>query len=267
MDSFHTIEMSDPRYEREGLRHVTVKSKYLQRRGDITVFIPNYSESTRVESLLILLHGVYGSHWLWSEKAGVHRTAQRLIDSGSIQPVVITMPSDGLWGDGSGYLPHGREDAERWIVEDVPYATMKVAPCLTDKPRIFIAGLSMGGYGALRLGAKYGDRFSGVSAHSAITDVSEMSLFVEEPVSEYLAADPQGTDLMFWFRQNRSVLPSIRFDCGVDDDLLQGNQRLHNALEREGIAHTYQEFPGGHEWAYWEKHVEETLRFLDTNAR
>ena len=78
--------------------------------------------------LVILLHGVYGSHWCWSLKGGAHRTADHLVRTGQIRPMVLAMPSDGLWGDGSGYLPHNARNFERWILDDVPKAVAEALP-------------------------------------------------------------------------------------------------------------------------------------------
>ena len=102
MRAFRTVELSNPRFERDGLRQATVKSAALKRRGDITFFIPTQLQGVQVSTLLILLNGVYNSHWGWAFHAGVHLTAQRLIDIGEIRPLMIAMPSDGLWGDGAG---------------------------------------------------------------------------------------------------------------------------------------------------------------------
>ena len=256
-----TVELSDPAYEHEGLRTVTVKSPALGRRADVSVWA---SEATPIATLLILLHGVYGSHWVWALKAGAHRTAARLVASGEIAPLVLAMPSDGLSRDGSAYLqrPDG-EDAERWIVEEVAAIARLAAPALRRDARVAIAGLSMGGYGALRLGAKYPERFAAISAHSAITEIGEMREFVAEPLEDYLACAPPGElSPLFWLRRHRAKLPKLRFDCGVDDSLISGNRKLHAALEAEGITHRYEEFPGSHEWAYWTQHIERTLRFV-----
>lgn len=146
---FRTIEVSNPRFCHEGLHQVTVKTTNLLGRGDISVFLPeNVSDPL---PLVILLHGVYGSHWVWAMKAGVHRTAQRLIGDKKIKPLALAMPSDGLFGDGSGYLPHSGCDFEKWIVEDVPAAVQESFPERAfDDGALFIAGLSMGGFGAKR---------------------------------------------------------------------------------------------------------------------
>ena len=152
-DIFHTIEISDPALENEHLRCVTVKSAALGGRGDVTLWVP---PSQEIKLLLILLHGVYNSHWAWSLKAGVHRVAQALLDAGEITPMVIAMPSDGLGRDGSAYLTFpGAQDVEKWIVEEVPAIAHLAAPNLTANAKVSIGGFSMGGYGALRLGAKF----------------------------------------------------------------------------------------------------------------
>src|SRR5881394_2143278 len=98
---FRTFEISDPRFEAEGLRWVTVKSTALRQRVDMTLFVPQEAASLRDLAVVILLHGVYGSHWAWALKGGAHRTALKLIRSRAIRPMILAMPSDGLCGDGS----------------------------------------------------------------------------------------------------------------------------------------------------------------------
>ena len=155
MPSFSTIESSDPDFEFEHLRFTTIRSSALNQRGDICFFVPPGCEACQHVPLLLLLHGVYGSHWNWSLKGGVHRTAFDLMSSGTIQPMVIAMPSDGLWGDGTAYIRGEVVDYEQWIVRDVVEAACQAVPCVTESSALTIAGLSMGGFGALRLGVKY----------------------------------------------------------------------------------------------------------------
>ncbi len=263
---FPTIELSDPALERYGLRCVTVRSPALNQRADVTLWIP---DAPRIDTLLILLHGVYGSHWVWSLKAGVHRTAQALLERGEIEPMVIAMPSDGLSYDGSGYLAWpGGPDVERWIVEEVPAIARLAVPQMSPTPRLAIGGLSMGGYGALRLGAKFPHLFRAISAHSAITRIPDLSPFVREPLAQYLAcSSAQDLDPLYWMQQHRPQLPALRFDCGVSDSLLTGNRALHDALQLQGIAHAYEELPGAHDWPYWATNVERTLRHADLHCR
>ncbi len=263
---FRTVELSDPTWERDGLRVAAVRSPALGRRADATFWVP---DAPRINTLLILLHGVYGSHWVWALKGGAHRTAERMLAAGEIAPMVIAMPSDGLSRDGSAYLrwPEA-EDAERWIVDEVPALARLAAPALDAEAKIAIAGLSMGGYGALRLGAKYAHRFSAVSAHSAITDIRGMADFVEDPLAEYLSCAPlEELSAVHWICDHRAALPPLRFDCGTEDPLLAANRELHRQLERQGIAHEYGEYPGGHAWPYWQAEVRRTLLHADRSSR
>jgi S-formylglutathione hydrolase FrmB len=133
---------------------------------------------------------------------------------------------------------------------------------VTAQSAAFIAGLSMGGFGALRLGAKYPQRFAGVSGHSSITHFAQMSKFVEEPLAAYGPPPEDEQSVLHWMLANRDRLPPIRFDCGTEDLLIEENRLLHRELDARGVPHTYEEFPGGHEWPYWERHIADTLRFF-----
>jgi S-formylglutathione hydrolase FrmB len=260
---FRTVEVSDPAYESDGLRHVTVHSAALRGRGDLTVWAPpGLADGPGPLPVVVLMHGVYGSHWAWALKAGAHRTAARLVAAGEVPPLVLAMPSDGLWEDGSGYLPRRDRDAESWIVDDVPAAAREAVPAAdADAAGMCIAGLSMGGFGALRLGASHPDRYRAVSGLSSITDLAQIADFTGvTPVEAWM--DESHTTVIEPMLRNRDRLPPVRFDCGVDDPLIEANRRLHADLDAAGIAHVYEEHPGGHEWPYWTKHLEATLRFF-----
>jgi len=261
--SFTSVELSDPRFEHDGLRVITVRSRALGRRGDICFFAPPLGAASAPLPLLILLHGADGSAWSWPLRGGAHLTASRLIETEEIAPVAIAMPSDGMWGGGSGYVAHTDADYERWIVDEVPAAAALADDRVGASSPMTIAGLSMGGFGALRLGAKYPDRFRGISAHSAVTTLGRLA----EATGDRMDAlpgfgQPDGTAL-HWLEVNAARLPPLRFDCGTDDHLLAGNRALHAALDARGIEHKYEEFAGGHDWPYWRLHLAETLRFLD----
>ena len=257
--------MSDPRFERDYLRLLTVKSPALKGRGDITVFLPPGSETLKDAPLVLLLHGVYGSHWSWTLKGGVHLTALEMIRRRRIRPMVLVMPSDGLWGDGSGYVKHEFADYEKWVVEDAIGSVTEINSCLSTNSPLFVAGLSMGGYGALRLGAKYAPLFKGISGHSSITDPNQLARFVQEPLETYGAPlQSEDANVFYWLNRNRENLPPLRFDCGTSDELIEDNRRLHRALETEDIPHQYHEFAGGHSWDYWGAHVADSLLFFES---
>ena len=254
--SFRTFESA---HIGNGIHHVTVKSAALRRRADISFYVP---PEARVEKLplVILLHGVYGSHWAWLYKGGAHQVLDRLIKEENLPPIMLAMPSDGLWGDGSGYVQHRDADYSRWIVDEVPEAAAEIDARCKDAPR-FISGLSMGGYGALRLGLLHPQKFAGISAHSSITNVVQMQGFVEEPLAEFDLTDTEPLAVIDCAKLS-SHLPHLRFDCGTEDILIEHNRTLHRDLQAAGIPHGYEEFPGGHTWDYWHAHLADTLRFF-----
>lgn len=265
MEEFRTTEISNPEFESNNLRYITVKTKNLKGRGDICVFVPPIKNVEKLP-LVILLHGVYGSSWVWTQKAGVHITAWKMMQKGTIKPMVIAMPSDGLWGDGSGYLPHNQRDFQKWIVEDVPTAVFQNISSVSEKSDLFISGLSMGGFGALRLGIKFAEKFKAISAHSSITNLNQMPLFAEESVENYQQADERENSVMGVIEKYGDNLPRIRFDCGSEDQLVEHNRELHQQLKSAKIEHDYKEYSGAHEWSYWQEHVSDSLRFFDLKS-
>jgi putative tributyrin esterase len=271
MSQFFTTEIVDFK----GLNLITVKSNALKKRADITVFTPLPASVRDFDSLnsifdilpqnipiVILLHGVYGSHWAWAAKGNVHKTAQKLMKKGTIKPMILVMPSDGLFGDGSAYVPHKTENYEKWIVEDVIEVVKEQFPMVTNNSPIFIAGLSMGGFGAMRLGAKYPSVFSAFSGLSSITHFQQLEKFV----SDFQALKNEALEqdgLLDFLIKNKNILPPFRFDCGRDDVLIEENRALHKALIINEIPHIYEEFSGSHSWDYWSKNIEKTLVFFN----
>ncbi|MEM8899433.1 MAG: alpha/beta hydrolase-fold protein [Bacteroidota bacterium] len=264
-ESFRSVELSDAPFEMSGLRFLTVKTPNLKGRGDICLFVPKQAANLVSLPIYILLHGVYGSSWVWALKGGVHLSAQTLIDQQKIKPAIIAMPSDGLWGDGSGYIHHNEIQFDQWIISDVPKAIRENIPQADEHSPICIGGLSMGGYGALRLGTNFPGIFQAISAHSSITQLVEMESFVEEPLSSY-EGEPAFLDVIQAAEKHKEILPPIRFDCGTSDPLLAANRTLHNQFTRLGIPHVFEEFPGGHEWPYWQEHVVSSLNFFDQHC-
>ncbi len=242
-----------------GLQFVTLGSPALGGRGDLTLYVPPGCEALSDLPVALLLHGVHNSHWAWAFRGGAHRTAARLITQGRLPPMVLVMPSDGLRAEGSGYLHLGSGDAQGWIVNDVRVGVTALLPQVGAASKWFIGGFSMGGWGALRLGGRYPDLFAGISAHSAITTLGAFEALLSQPPC-YLEDEPQS--VLTWLERAGVRLPPLRFDCGTADRYKGDNRRLHTQLLERSLAHDYAEFPGGHDWAYWAQHLEQTLMFF-----
>lgn len=259
---FKTLEISNPAYENDNLRFITVKTPNLKGRGDICVYVPPGTGPDDSLPVVILLHGVYGSAWSWPLSSGVHIKANELIGQGQLPPMIIAMPSDGMWGDGSAFLPLDGYNFEKWIAEDVHDALIETVKGATKQSQLFIAGLSMGGFGALRIGAKYGHKFKAIAGLSSITSLPQIKFFVEESLKHYAQDNITDEDVFETFVKYRGHLPPIRFDCGTGDLLINYNRALHKKMDNAGIPHQYIENTGGHEWNYWSAHIIHTLKFF-----
>ena len=262
---FPTIEVSDPQFEHGGVRHVTVFSRALGRRADCTLWAPADSAlATGDLPLVVLLHGVYASHWAWSSCGGAPVTAARLIEEGSLPPCVLAMPSDGLYGHGSGYLDQPSGGFERWIVEEVPLLVSAVLGT-GSADQLGLVGLSMGGFGALSIGASHSGLVVAAAGMSSITEFDQMALFVRD-LSGY-DIDPARRSVLATILDHRYHLPALHIDCGADDLLFDANSTLHAELAQHGIPHDWHVHAGGHSWDYWRTHVRDALVFCGRHFR
>lgn len=257
--SFRTVDISRGGAEPPGVRHVTVKSRALGRRADVTVYIPPDGDGPF--PLVVLLHGVYGSHWNWTSSGRAHETAARLERQGLL-PFALAMPSDGLWGDGSAYSRIGSEDFATWVRDEVP-AIAAMVDSRVDVNRMCIAGLSMGGFGAVRLAAENPGLYRAAAGLSSVTDISNLEASVEEGSARYELSHRTLLSAI----QEADGLPPLYMACGREDHLLPGNRALHEALLAASIPHTYEEFDGAHTWDFWTEHLADVLRFCDAEIR
>ncbi|MGE5653031.1 MAG: alpha/beta hydrolase [Bacillota bacterium] len=193
--------------------------------------------------VLYQLHGAEGDDLAWLELSNFARHLRGT-------PFIAVLPDGALsyWLD---YSP--RERYESMLIEDLPRHLASLYQ--VDLARACIGGLSMGGYGALRLALKYPEHFVSAYGHSSALWSRE-----EWQARQALPTDIDDADIDLWVkRSGQGYLPAIGFDCGESDAFINHNRRLHHLLDRCGIAHGYQEFPGGHSWDYWDEHVRRAI--------
>jgi len=146
----------------------------------------------------------------------------------------------------------GKQLDEDVIVKDLPaYVTRHFA--VRPGPWA-IGGLSMGGFGALRLGLKYAAQFASIWSHSGAFHIGRV-------IDPSFLTDAADADIVPHADCVAAVgsQPVISFDCGVDDELLPYNRQTHDHFDSIGLTHTYLEYPGAHTWDYWDEHVPEAL--------
>lgn len=229
---------------------VRFHSNALGRGASYQVLLPEVGEGPF--PVLVQLHGLTDDGMAWIERSNLVRHVERL-------PLVVVLPDGGT----SNYLnwQHAervnRNNYEDLIMEDIP-ASVRRHFHVTDGPWA-IGGLSMGGYGAMRLGLKYPDRFASIWSHSSAFEIDTY-------FPNAMLADIEDADLDVHARAiaKREQRPVIGFDCGTEDELIEESRAFSRLLHDLGIDHHYAEHPGAHTWDYWDTHV---LAALAQHAR
>jgi S-formylglutathione hydrolase FrmB len=203
-----------------------------------------------------LLHGLSDDHTIWSRRTSIERHVAGL-------PLIVVMP-DG----GRGFYCDAVEGPayERHVMEDVIGFVDRTFRTIPERRGRVIGGLSMGGYGAVKLALKFPQHFCSAVAHSAAFDVRRR---IERPeiapeMRRIFGPTPGGgPDDPFALAEkvDRKLLPALRIDCGREDGLIEENRAFHRHLETLGIPHEFEEFPGAHTWDYWDRHVQEAIVF------
>jgi enterochelin esterase-like enzyme len=91
--------------------------------------------------------------------------------------------------------------------------------------------------------------------------MSQLASIIEETTDGW-SLDTDDQDVLAAMKSAEGPLPRIRFDCGTKDQLLPANRALHQAMASAGVAHTYEELPGGHDWEYWKANLQRSLMFF-----
>ncbi len=228
-------------------------STALQRHIGLTVIVP---EGPGPHPAVYQLHGLSDDHTVWSRRTSIERYAER-------HGLLIAMPEGGR----SFYCnaPGAVERAEDHILETIAVVdrTFKTIP---ERSARAIGGLSMGGYGAMKIALKHPHLFASVVSHSGCPDcrVRFKKDGYQDLIHAFGDSMPTSEDalaLATRLKRSRGPRPAILFDCGTEDFLLDQNRVFRDHLQRIGLAHEYREFPGGHSWEYWDEHVQEALLF------
>jgi len=213
-----------------------------------------------------LLHGLTDDHGIWSRWSSIERYVAGL-------PLIVVMPSTARqWYTNSVNRPGLRY--EDHIIKDVVGLVDRTFPTIANRRGRAIGGLSMGGYGAMKLALKYPDLFCAANSHSgAVVGVFDGRRNIRagkpsaEEAAEFDSIFGTGCEggpedpLALARKCPKSKRPKLRIDCGVDDFLLDGNRMFHAHLDKIGYKHEYEEFPGAHDWNYWDLHIQDALAF------
>jgi putative tributyrin esterase len=248
---------------------VRVDSFYMPSLGrtkKLSIVVPERYDAANRYPVLYLLHGFGGDNGDWLMRT---KLAEYVRDV----PLIVVMPD----GENSWYVNSTMESNDRfedYLVRDIPHYVQKLYSI--DSTRQAIAGLSMGGYGALMLALKHPSRFRFAGSLSgAITfprgmnDTSrpaERALFPSlwRAFGEKPNASRNAHDIFLLYRQvPKDSLPYIYMVVGIQDgyrSFLPAHRAFTDLLRTYGAAYEYHETPGAHNWQYWSREVQPLLK-------
>lgn len=246
---------------------------------DIDVFIPTpnsdeilnkkkseYFQKNRKYQVLYLLHGAYGDYTDWMRLTSIEKYAQN-------HKLAVVMPSasNSFYQDmfrGSDYLTY--------LTEELPKFVKSIFPISGRREDTFVAGLSMGGYGAVRLAFTKPEQYAACASLSGAIDIVScreqvVNGLIEGPFlwnSIFEHADEiegSDADLFALAKKQKKLgkeLPKVFQTCGTEDFIYQPNVSAHKKLLEAGVDVTYEEHPGIHDWDYWDTHIQRALDWM-----
>lgn len=241
---------------------------------DFGVYTPPGWSSEEKLPLILFLHGGGDSHTSF-EKFGAHQYFDEQIRLNKMPRVIVVTPNGDRgfwenWYDGS----HRYRD---WILQDLLPQVQKQYNTLACPEHCHLAGISMGGFGALRFAFFAEDRFSSVSAISAPilseaeSDQAKSSLFIrlffplKRIFGPNLSENYAETSIeRVWLRDEATQKVRLQLIWGDQDTelILKGNERFQRLLEDNDISHDYHVYKGGHKWKFWIPQFNRVVNFL-----
>ncbi len=259
-----------------------IKSKLLGEDLKYSVYLPpDYQKSDIRFPVLYLLNGFGGDETSWIRMAHIQMLADSLINYHIIRPMILVMP-DGQ----NSYFINDYKNAfpyeDFFIKEFIPFID-SLYRTLPEKNSRGIAGLSMGGYGAIILAVKHPDIFGYSIALSAALRTNETfenlspdryknnfsrlfgdSLTGSERITRHWK---ENSPFYLVNAKTAEVLKNVQWyiDCGMHDPLLSGNETFHQLLLNLNIPHEYHMRIGNHNWNYWRREIPDGLIFFSEN--
>ena len=235
--------------------------------NDIPANIPlgDNAAYSRPTSTLFLLHGYSGKAGNWVPEGLAEK-----------YNFAIVMPT----AENSFYL-NGEATGRNYqtmVGEELVDYVRKTFSLARGPEDTCIAGLSMGGFGALHTGLAYPDRFGKIGALSSaliVHEIAHMKPGESNPVANYAyyrscfgdletveKRDVNPEVLAHRLKASGARIPEIWMCCGTEDFLIENNRQMHRFLESEGIAHQYYESKGIHDMVFWRENIAKIVEWM-----
>ena len=246
------------------LLEMRFRSNELKMETHVNVILPETNGCVNTPcKTLWLLHGLSGDHTSWTKNTSIERYANE-------HNIAVIMPGVGRsWYTNTAYEANYFD----FVAKELPELCRSVFQGLnTKREDTIVAGISMGGYGALRMAMRHPESFGAAVSFSGAFDLEGVGRYLETlhvrgpHVWGPIANMPKEKwDLVVLAQQalnQGAELPKLMMSCGTEDYTLEINRKMKADLKALGIELTYEEHPGEHNWDYWETHIQRALDWL-----
>lgn len=254
------------------LTEVRFYSEALTLRSTMNVLLPQrtlaevQSKEKPKYRTLYLLHGHSDDHTAWQRWTSIERYVEGLNLAVVMPAVNLSFYTDMAYG--GNYC--------QFISEEVPAVVRDLFPLSSNREDNFVAGLSMGGYGAFKLALTYPERYAAAASLSGAVDIGAVVKGHDHPEDEDwlrqmrnvfgdLSKVPGSPHDLFTLAEKVAggpVKPRLYQCCGTEDFLYADNLRFREAVRKLPLDLTYEEGPGEHTWAYWDKMIQNVLKWM-----
>lgn len=210
---------------------------------------------------LFLLHGLHSNYSVWSRYTSIERYANE-------RGLAIIMPDAGRSFYTNMY--HGYRYFD-FFSNELPQIANRLFPIARERSQRFIAGLSMGGYGAFKLALSHPEQYSAAASLSGALSLSAIedsdSLLPEWPIifgenRDIRHSENDLSELARRYTLKNDYPVSLFQCCGTEDFLYQSNKHFLESTRGLGLDLHYEESPGGHEWQYWDQQIQRVIDWL-----
>ncbi len=216
---------------------------------------------------LYLLHGIFGNYTDWIANTRIALWAQE-------RDLVVVMPS----GENKFYVDNQKsmDNFSQFIGEELVEFTRNLLPLSRKREDTYIAGLSMGGYGACVTGLNFNDTFGYIGMLSAAMILDGVHTATDDDpipfrrksyyesvfgdVDKIIGSEKDNMALITKLKEQNASIPNIYQVCGIQDFLIEPNRMYHEFLKENNVDVYYEEWDGIHDWKFWDEAI---LKFMD----
>lgn len=242
------------------LIHLNFHSSVLGMACNLDAIVPERPSRDRLR-MLLLLHGHSDDGTIWQRRTSI----ERYVDGRDLA-VVMPTAHRSYYCD----IPNGLA-YETFIGDEVPAIARNLFHISDAREDNYVAGLSMGGYGAFKLALRHPERYACAASLSGVMDIGALfrTVYANDPVvrANFGNADPTGGDADVIALLRRRVaegatLPRLYQCCGTEDFLYEQNVAFRDMARAMPIDYTYDESPGTHNWLFWDANIQKILDWI-----